>query len=257
MTMVKRQAPHPDSLDNTIVIDRSSPIPLYYQVAQQLEDAIKAGGLPPGVRLDNEVELADQLGLSRPTMRRAMQYLVEKGLIVRRRGIGTRVVSPNVRRALQLTSLYDDLVESGKRPTTTVLSNTIEEADATVAEALGIAEGATVQAIVRLRYAQEQPIARMANYLPADRVEFSTEALENNGLYHLLRGRGIQLHSATQVIGARTATAAEARQLGESRGSSLLTMQRITFDDHGNVAEFGNHIYAASRYTFEMSLLSL
>jgi len=60
---------------------------LYFQVAQQLEQAIESGNLPPGTRLENEVLLADQLGLSRPTMRRAMQYLVDRGLLVRKRGL--------------------------------------------------------------------------------------------------------------------------------------------------------------------------
>jgi len=64
------------------------------------------------------------------------------------------------------------------------------------------------------------------------------------------------LHSATQVVGARSATAAEARVLEEPRGAALLTMQRVTYDDHGDVVEFGTHIYAASRYSFETHMLA-
>lgn len=76
----------------SIELDRSSPVPLYYQVAREIERAIQAGSLVPGDRLDNETELANRLGLSRPTMRRAMQDLVSKGLLVRKRGVGTQVV---------------------------------------------------------------------------------------------------------------------------------------------------------------------
>jgi DNA-binding GntR family transcriptional regulator len=79
------------SLD-PITIDRSSPIPLYYQAAQYLEKVIEAGELTPGMRLENEIELAGQLGLSRPTMRRAMEYLVDKGLVARHPGIGTHQI---------------------------------------------------------------------------------------------------------------------------------------------------------------------
>jgi GntR family transcriptional regulator len=208
------------------------------------------------MHLEDELDLAGRLRLSRPTVRRAIQYLVEKGLIVRRRGIGTRVVSPKVRRSLELTSLYDDLVHSGQRPSTTVLSHRVEEADREVAQALGMQEGTPVVAITRLRRAMDQPIARMSNYLPQDRVEINSDDLEQQGLYQLLRAAGVQLHSAAQVIGARSATSAEARLLGESRGSALLTMQRTTYDDHGVAVEYGSHIYAASRYSFEMSLLS-
>lgn len=76
----------------SIELDRSSPVPLYYQVAREIERAIQAGSLVPGDRLDNETELANRLGLSRPTMRRAMQDLVSKGLLVRKRGVETQVV---------------------------------------------------------------------------------------------------------------------------------------------------------------------
>jgi GntR family transcriptional regulator len=244
-------------LVHAITLDRASPVPLYYQVAQQLEKSIEAAQLTPGMRLSNEVALAESLGLSRPTMRKAMEYLVDKGLVVRQRGVGTRVVSPKVRRSLELTSLFDDLEASGQRPTTHVLSNTIEEAPEEVTNALGLPSGTPVTSIVRVRSARDQPIARMTNYLPADRVSVTTEALESQGLYQLLRRAGVQLHSATQVIGARNATAAEARLLGESRGVALLTMQRTAFDDHGVAVEYGNHIYAAARYSFQMSLLSI
>jgi GntR family transcriptional regulator len=96
----------------------------------------------------------------------------------------------------------------------------------------------------------------MTNYLPAHLLELPTQALQNRGLYQLLRGAGVQLHAAKQTIGARSATAEEARLLGESRGAALLTMQRLTYDDHGVAVEYGLHIYAASRYSFELSLLA-
>lgn len=243
-------------MTQAITLDRRSPVPLYFQVAQELERSIEAAELSPGMRLPNEVDLADLLGLSRPTMRRAMEYLVDKGLVVRQRGVGTRVVSPKVRRSLQVTSLFDDLDESGQRPTTDVLSNVILPASAEVADLLGITEGAPVIEIVRLRGALDQPIARLTNFLPAERLTISTADMETRGLYQLLRRSGIQLHSATQVIGARTATVAEARALGESKGAALLTMQRTAFDDHGKIVEYGNHIYSAARYSFQMSLLS-
>src|SRR5437867_442862 len=70
---------------NLMTIDRNSPVPLYFQLAQHLEAAIDSGAVGQGDRLDNELQLAAQLGLSRPTVRRAIQYLVDKGLLVRRR----------------------------------------------------------------------------------------------------------------------------------------------------------------------------
>ncbi len=238
------------------VVDRSSPVPLYFQVAQHLEDSINSGALPTGTLLQNEVDLAASLGLSRPTMRRAMQHLVDKGLVVRRRGIGTRVVQPKLRRPLELTSLYDDLARAGREPTTRVLSFEHVEAGAGVAENLEVAEGSTVVEVVRLRSAGGSPIAKMTNYLPESIVSFTEDDLATHGLYELVRQQGVALHSATQTLGARTATAAEARLLEEPRGAALVTATRTTYDDHGTAVEFGTHIYASSRYTFEINLLT-
>jgi DNA-binding GntR family transcriptional regulator len=237
-------------------VERSSPIPLYFQVSRFIEHAIESGAIPNGSLFGNEVVLAEQLGLSRPTMRRAMQDLVDKGLIVRRRGIGTRVVQPKVRRPLELTSLYDDLAGSGQRPTTTVLEMSVVAATEDVAEQLGLAADAEVVRIVRLRSAVGNPIAKLTNFLPARLGPFDVDDLQERGLYQLMRARGIHLHTASQTVGARSATSAEARLLDERRNAALLTMQRTTYDDQGTAVEYGDHIYAASRYSFEINLLA-
>lgn len=240
----------------SFVPDRKSPVPLYHQVATHLEQAIITGKIPPGTLLDNEIQLAQDLGLSRPTMRRAMQHLVDSGLVVRRRGIGTRVVQPTVRRSLELTSLNEDLEAAGQRPHTEVLGFEETVADEEVAEGLGIETGSPVVHIDRLRWARDLPIARMSNWLPPDVVNFDAADLEEHGLYELMRRAGVVLHSAKQSVGARNARGSEARTLQEPRGSSLLTMTRISYDDHGRAVEYATHLYAASRYAFEISLLS-
>ena len=254
--MTAAAASPPDAALRGLRVDRRSPVPLYFQVAQHLEHAIASGALPPGTLLTNEIHLADQLGLSRPTMRRAMQHLVDKGMIVRRRGVGTRVVQPKVRRPLQLTSLYDDLAGSGQAPTTRVLSFETVTADEQLALRLDVAEGSELVAVERLRSAQELPIARLTNFLPSAVVSFDEGDLAGHGLYELLRASGVHLHSATQTIGARGATPAESALLGEARGAALLTVERITHDDRGAVVEYGSHLYAASRYAFEIDLLT-
>ncbi|MEV4945481.1 GntR family transcriptional regulator [Streptomyces sp. NPDC053755] len=236
-------------------MDRSSPVPLYYQLARQLEAAIGSGALTPGTLLGNEIDLATRLGLSRPTVRQAIQSLVDKGLLVRRRGVGTQVVHSRVRRPLELSSLYDDLEAEGRRPATLVLANRIEPATARVAAALGVPEGSDVRFLDRLRAAHGEPMARLRNHLPAGLLDLGTERLETTGLYRMMRGAGITLHSARQTVGARAATAAEAEQLGEEEGAPLLTMERTTFDDTGRAVEFGSHAYRASRYSFEFQLL--
>lgn len=236
-------------------VDRGSPVPLYFQLSQQLEAAIDRGLLTPGTLLGNEIELAGRLGLSRPTVRQAIQSLVDKGLLVRRRGVGTQVVHSKIKRPLELSSLYDDLEAAGQRPSTGVLVNALVPASAAIAAALGVAEGSEVHRVERLRLAHGEPMAYLCNHLPTGLLDLDGDRLEATGLYRLMRGAGITLHSARQSVGARAATEEEADRLAEPVGAPLLTMERITFDDTGRAVEFGTHVYRASRYSFEFQLL--
>ncbi|WP_219420042.1 GntR family transcriptional regulator [Pseudonocardia nigra] len=242
-----------EPLERLITIDRSSPVPLYFQVAQRLQHLIESGELAPGARLDNEIALADQLGLSRPTVRQAMQHLVDKGLLARKRGVGTQVVTNRVRRQVELTSLYDDLDRAGRQPRTEVLSCEVGPAASEVAAALAVEPGTEVLSVRRLRYAGDEPLAIMQNQLRAD-TGITAEALAERGLYRLLRAAGIDIRVADQVIGARKATAAEAALLHEPRGATLLTLQRTAFDDAGRPVEYGQHVYRAALYSFEMTV---
>jgi DNA-binding GntR family transcriptional regulator len=239
-----------------VSLDRTSPVPLYYQVATRLQQLIEDGELSVGSKLPNEVDLAERLGVSRPTMRRAIGYLVERGMLIRKRGVGTQIVHPKVRRPVELSSLYDDLAGSGQRPGTEVRSLEVRVAPDHVAEALGVPEGTEVTWFERLRHAGGEPLAIMQNAVPVDVLTLTETDLERHGLYELLRAAGHIPRMANQVVGARAATAAEARLLGDARGAPLLTMTRTAWDASGRAVEYGSHIYRASRYSFEISLTS-
>lgn len=236
-------------------VDRSSPVPLYFQLSQQLEAAIEQGRLLPGSLLGNEIELAGRLGLSRPTVRQAIQALVDKGLLIRRRGVGTQVVHSQIKRPLELSSLYDDLEAAGQRPGTRVLSIATVPAPPEAAAVLGLVEGTPVLRLERLRLAHNEPIAYLRNHVPEDLLNVGSAELEATGLYRLMRAGGTTLHSARQTIGAQIADASEAELLGEPEGAPLLRMGRVAFDVHGRAVEHGAHLYRASRYSFELQLL--
>jgi GntR family transcriptional regulator len=237
-----------------VSIDRSSPVPLYFQLAQHLEAEIRSGSLPVGTRLENEVALARELGLSRPTVRAAFGYLAERGMVARKRGYGTVVTREKLNRDVQLTSLHDDLIRAGQQPATKVLRNEVAVASESVAAALELPEGSLVICLERIRFADGEPIALMHNFLPAALMRLNDEALETHGLYEILRAAGIALTSATQRMSARNALAAEARLLDEPRGAALLTMERTVLDDRDRPVEFGQHVYRASRYSLRTSL---
>ncbi|MDU0968393.1 MAG: GntR family transcriptional regulator [Actinomycetaceae bacterium] len=236
-----------------ITIDRTSPMPLYHQLSQPLHDMITSGELPAGTRLEDEVSMAKRLGVSRPTARRALQDLVDAGLVIRRRAVGTVVAPKAIHRNVALSSLYEDLDRDGQKPTTTVLGYEEVEANDEVADALNIAPGTPVIELRRLRMANGEPLALMTNYLPKDVAPEQSE-LETGGLYQAMRAHGHIIRTAKQTIGARKLTTAEAHELDEARGAAGLTMTRIGYTLDGDVIEYGTHVYRASHYSFTLTL---
>lgn len=239
-----------------IELDRSSPVPLYFQVATAIESAIQSGALAPGDPLENEVSLAARLGISRPTARQALQGLVDRGLLVRKRGVGTQVAPLRIRRNVGLTSLHDDLQRAGRTSSATILSYEVRPADVEMARQLELPEGDDVVHLSRLRFADGEPLALMTNYIPAEFAPSAEDLSEGRGLYEALRARGKHPHIARQRIGARLTRASESRLLDEPPRSPVLTMQRTAYDAGGRVIEVGDHVYRGSRYVFDTTLFA-
>lgn len=237
-------------------LDRSGPIPLYYQISQRLAAAIEDGQLPVGARIENEIDLAARLNVSRPTIRRAIQDLVDQGALVRRRGIGTQVVHGKVTRDVVLTSLHEDLEALGRAPSTELLTLETITAPSEVANELSLPLETEVVHLRRLRYSAGTALSVMENYLPLRFGELSEPELADHGLYQLLRAQGVTFKVARQKIGARTAAKDEARLLEVTPGSPLLTMQRTAYDNSGEVIEFGRHVYRPDLYAFDVTLVS-
>jgi DNA-binding GntR family transcriptional regulator len=237
-----------------VTLDDTSPVPLYHQVAQALQEAIEDGRLPRGSKLESELELAGLLGISRPTMRAAIRELVDKGLVVRRRGVGTMVAAMPVKRVVALTSLYDDLDKAGRDPRTRVLALEREACSPEVADQLGLEPGSPVLRLERLRFAGADTIALMHNVIPAGLLEIAKEDLERTGLYEFLRQNGSVPDIASQRIGARKAAGEEVELLEVEPGDPLLTMTRTTYDASRRPLEYGSHVYPAESYWFEMTL---
>ncbi len=237
-----------------IEIDRSSPVPLYFQVSRCLEEAVDRGELTPGERLPNEIEFAEALAISRPTMRRALDDLVEKGMLTRKQGVGTRVASAQVRRRVALTSLYEDLTAAGRTPRTTVLRLEHGYVERHAARALGLAYDEPLVYCERLRFADGGPLAIMHNWLPGRFGDITASDLEERGLYQLLGERHGRPAVAKQRITAQAAGAAEARLLGIRRNAPLISMQRTAFDAAGHPVEYAEHLYRADLYAIEVTV---
>ncbi|MCW5951188.1 MAG: GntR family transcriptional regulator [Propionibacteriaceae bacterium] len=164
-------------------IDRTSPIPIYHQLSQQLETAIRNGTLTPGIGMESKVSIARRLDLSRPTVRHAIGELVTRGLLIRRRGVGTTVAPSLVLGVGGVASLFDELTTHGYRPTTRVLRLVYGHVDERVALHLNLDPHSPLISLERLRLVDDTPIAILRNWLPLRLPELSASHLESAGLY--------------------------------------------------------------------------
>jgi GntR family transcriptional regulator len=239
-----------------ITLDRNSPVPLYYQLAQFIEHAITTGDLAPGDRLENELSLTSRLGLSRPTARQAIQELVNKGLLVRKRGVGTQVVRSQFRRTEALSSLNEDIIKAGKTPTTRLLEFSVGQIDQDIRDAIDEAALSETEFIKirRLRLADGVPLAILTNYLPA-RFQITEADMQSKSLYACLRALGVNLKIAHQQITARLMTEEEADLLDVETPAACLTVDRLAYDDVGQFVEFGRHTYHAGHYSIQSSVV--
>jgi DNA-binding GntR family transcriptional regulator len=237
-----------------VSIDRNSPVPLYHQLAEQLSSAIDTGVLKPGDAFENELSLADRLDLSRPTVRRAIVELVTRGLLVRRRGIGTTVAKEVIHRRNELTSLYDDLKRGGRVPLTRVLEFKADSIDLRASQILGLEPDTKLVYLERLRSVEEGPLAILRNWLAPSWADLDLDELANHGLYAMMRRRGVSPAVAHQTIGARPSVPSERKLLEMEKNDPVLTMTRRAYDASGNAIEFGDHSYRYDRYLIDLTV---
>jgi DNA-binding GntR family transcriptional regulator len=226
-----------------VSLDRASSVPLYTQIATQLRSAISAGQPAPGQPFEKETDLAARLRVSRVTVRRALQELVDEGLLVRRRGAGTTVaVDSRLHRELGLTSLHEDLVNDGKSPRTTVLS--LKRAvDGRVARELDLPQDTSFLLVTRLRSVDDHPVAVMRNWIAPRFADLTSQELIDNSLYRALRIRGAMPALGHQVMGARMPTTAERRHLQLRGTAPVLTVRRAVFEPMDEAVELGDHAF--------------
>ena len=230
-------------------------MPPSQQPADHIRQTIHRRARAHGGRLENELDLAERFGASRSATRRAIQVLIAQGLMVRQKAVGTQVIPDHISRPLQLTSLFEDFAQDGKRLETKVLVNQLGSAPPEVAQKLLVGPHEPVLRLRRLRLAGGEPLAILENFLPAQFSDIGTTDLTSKGLYEAIRAAGVRMRVANQLIGAREGTDEECRLLDEPPLSPVMTMERLTLADSGRPVEWGRHVYRASRYEFTMTLV--
>ena len=217
----------------------------------RLAGEIEAGSPGPGERLGAERELAARLGVSRSTLRAALDALETAGVVhrVRGRSGGIFVSERRVERDLtSLTSLPAYMRRQGFQSGARVLSTATVGADAETAAALGVPEGALVLEVVRVRLADELPISLERARFPADRFPGLLDRSLSGSLYELLEsGYGLRPGEAEERVEVVGATAAEARVLEVRAGAPLVSIARTAWSEDGRPFERSNDLFRADR----------
>jgi GntR family transcriptional regulator len=238
-------------------IDKRSPVPMYYQIMRQLLEKIQGGEFAVDSTLPPERELAETYKVSRMTVRQAIIELVNEGILVRRKGIGTFVAPPKLEQALsRLTSFTEDMAQRGMKAGAKVISFDEIVPEPTIRKTLALETGDKAYESVRLRLADDVPMALETTTLPVSLCPgLARQDLENQSLYRLLAERwGVRLDYATQSIEPVCASPHEASLLHVAQGMPLLLMHRITYNQDGRAIEHVKSLYRGDRYKFIIEL---
>ncbi len=240
-------------------LERSNPLPLYYQLKEVLKQQIRAGHLAPHTAIPSEPELVAQYHVSRATVRQALTELVHEGLLYRQHGRGTFVCEPRVQQQTisELTSLSEELRRRGKRPGGLLLVSELVRGSQAVRDQLRLTDEEQVVRLERVRTADDVPVAFEINYLPYPRAasvyQRAREAAEGS-LYHLMASEGLQPYIAEQAFQAGSASVREAELLRVSEGEAGIRLTSTAFDETGAPIEYTEAFFPANLYDFRLTL---
>jgi GntR family transcriptional regulator len=222
----------------------------YQEIAEALRQQVRAGAPRPGRMLPSEAELSEIHGVSRVTVRRALELLRAEGLIDARQGLGWFVASAPIRQSLaELGTIEEQMAASGSRPERRILSFAFVAAPPRVAEVLGTGD---VLEVRRLNLADGEPFAVVTVWCPAELGQHLSRAdVERAPFYELL---DVPIGGATQTIGAAAATAEDAELLGLPPGTPVLRCERITEREDREPVLLSVHVFPAHRTEFVVHL---
>jgi len=237
----------------TLQVDSSSPIPLYYQIREQLRQQILSGALKPGDTLPGEQRICIETGVSRMTARLALSQLANEGLVVRKRGKGTFVAAPKATFedfSFPLVSYTRMVEQAGLQAKSQIQLQRVTPAEAPIAEKLKLGVGELVVQIERLRSINDEVMSLESSFYPHARFPaLAEQELANQSIYAALQELyGVVPASAIQTIELSVAGSYEARALGISEGTPVALSSRVSFADDGQPIEFTQVIHRGDRF---------
>jgi GntR family transcriptional regulator len=232
-------------------LDKHSSDSLYSQLFNQLKKMIENGELTTGDRVPPERELAESLKVSRITARQAIEALVKSGLVYRERGRGTFVAEPHMESVMGFTSFSEEMKSRGLIPSSKVIIQEVCRVDGKTQKVLKLGSNDLAIHIVRLRLADNKPVALQSTYLPAPLcpgLEFMD--LNSTSLYSILREK-YYIHPAwTEAkVEVSTATEEEATFLQINKNDSILIVKGLTFSESFEIIESVHTVYKGKDFS--------
>lgn len=234
---------------------KQSPVPLYYQLAEAIEDQIAQGVLAPGDRLPSERDIAQQAGISRMTVRQALTYLAERGAIDSRQGVGTFVAYPKLTSdPLHLLGFTEQMMAIGGEVSSRVLGQELVPSPPPIATALRIEAGALVVRIQRLRSLNGTPMLLETSHFPEHLVTgLESIDLNHRSLYATLDfDYGVRLTHAQQCVEAVAANTAESALFGIDQGAPMLLLEGVAWTAENDPGEYFKAVYRGDRFKFAL-----
>jgi len=222
-------------------IDRHSKTPLYHQISENIREFIQSRQLAPGEMIPSEWELRDLYGVSRLTVRKALDDLVRDGLLLRKHGVGTFVAHASVAQIYPSElSFTRNMEQIGCKPGSRIVSIKAGPASDEIAQTLGIESGSSVFELVRVRLADDRPLLLETSYLSAQRFPGLTEAdLRTGSLYQFLSDHyRVDITALDQVMEPTLLTDREAALLEVAPGEPAILSEMIGYTAAGEVIEY-------------------
>jgi len=234
------------------------PTPLYHQLYTLLKEQIIDGTISYGAQLPTEQELGETFGLSRITVKRAMDDLSAEKLVERRRGRGTRVTYKYKPKPVKapLVGVLENIETMGRHTLTRILDLAVAMPPADIREELGLSENATAYRLVRVRLTEDEkiPFAYYISWTVAPENTFSESLLKNTTRVELLRRKDVLLSRIDQLISAEAASADVARELNLREGTPLLLLVRRSYDSSGKLVDILFCRYNPVIFQYQMSM---
>lgn len=234
-------------------LDKSHPIPLYFQLAELLRDQIQSGELNPGDRLPSERELSERHGISRMTVRQALAFLTRDGDLVVRPGVGTFVAEPKlIFDTHNLLGFTEDMLRQGENISSRVLEQALERPPQTVVKGLGLGSSDRAVKIVRLRLINGVPVLLETSHVNASLCPgLEDKSLEQRSLFATFEeDYGLRVEQTRQILEATVANDYEANLFGIDPGVAMILLEGVNYAEDAQALEAFKAVYRGDRFRF-------